>query len=179
MEVYKDIPNFEGRYKVSNYGNVMSVNYLNKGVSKLLVPIKHHTGYLYVHLGSDCMKSVHSLVASVFVKNPHNYRCVNHKDGNKTNNNAKNLEWVTNRENVRHAIYTGLRNPHLNNHPKGKDTPNSRAVNQFSKTGTFIRKWDCISDAARYIGCKPCTITNNAAGRTKSVHGFVWRYADE
>lgn len=178
-EIFKDISGFEGRYKVSNFGNVMSVNYLNQKAPKILTPVKHHTGYLYVHLGKDVMRSIHRLVASAFVDNPCGYRAVNHIDGNKENNRAENLEWVTIKENNRHAINSGLRDPHKNNHPRGKDTPNSRAVLQFTKDGAFVRSWDCLSDAARFIGCNPCMIINNAAKRTKSAHGFVWKYADE
>lgn len=49
--------------------------------------------------------SVHRIVAQHFVPNPNNLPCVNHKDGNKHNNNASNLEWVSVRENTQHAIY--------------------------------------------------------------------------
>ena len=54
------------------------------------------------------MKSVHRIVAEVFVPNPYGYSEVNHKDGNKKNNCATNLEWVTHKRNIEHAIKTGL-----------------------------------------------------------------------
>ncbi len=51
---------------------------------------------------------VHRLVAAAFIPNPQNKRCVNHKDGNKLNNHASNLEWVTHSENMVHAVNNGL-----------------------------------------------------------------------
>jgi len=175
-EIYKEIPGFEGKYSVSNFGNVKSLNYLNQKYERQLVPIKHHGGYLVVHLGSSCIKMIHTLVANTFIPNPYGKKFVNHIDGNKHNNHVSNLEWVTSKENINHAIKTGLKDPHKNNHPKGRDVVNSRKVLQYSKTGAFIKCYDCISDAAREIGCNPCMIVNNAAGRTKSAHGYVWKY---
>lgn len=175
-EVYKDIPGYEGRYQVSNFGNVVSLNYLFTKKEKQLTPVKHHGGYLIIHLGKDKIRMIHTLVAEVFIPKEEGKRFVNHIDGNKHNNRVDNLEWVTSKENMNHAIRTGLRNPHKNNHPKGADTPNSRAIYQCSKDGKVIKKWDCISDAARSINCRPSSICNNASGRIKSLHGFVWKY---
>ena len=180
-EIWKDIPGFGGRYRISNQGNVMSMNYLGTGKPKLLKAKKHHSGYLTVRLcygdgRPQKNRTIHSLVAESFIPKKPNSTCVNHIDGNKHNNCADNLEWVTFKENINHAIRTGLKNPHYNNHPSGSNTPNSRCVYQYSKDGTFIKKWDCISDAARFYGMNPCMITNNASHRTLSAKGFVWEY---
>ena len=177
-EVYKYIKGYDGKYKVSNFGNVMSMNYQNTRKPRVLVPVKHHLGYLLVHLGQGKIKMIHSLVAEAFIPNPEGKKFVNHIDGNKQNNNVKNLEWVTSKENMNHAIRTGLRNPHKNNHPFSKDNPASVPVLQYTKDGTFVKRWDCISDAARAFGCKPCSISNNIAGRSKSRKGFVWKHEE-
>lgn len=70
------------------------------------------TGYAVVALKGEKGKyrktSVHREIAKRFVPNPNNLPCVNHKDGNKLNNHADNLEWCTHKENTRHAINTGL-----------------------------------------------------------------------
>lgn len=175
-EIFKDIPGYEGKYQISNYGNVLSLNYNHTGKPKVLTPINHHGGYQIIHLGKSKIRMIHTLVAEVFIPNPHEKKFVNHIDGNKKNNNVKNLEWVTFQENISHAIKTGLRDPHKNNHPKGKHVINSRHILQYSKSGKLIKEWECISDAARYIGCNPCMITNNASGRTQSAHGYIWKY---
>lgn len=77
---------------------------------------KNKTGYLQVcvSLGSKDSKKVfkiHRCVAETFIENPENKPIINHKDGNKTNNNVDNLEWVTYSENAIHAVNTGLMIP--------------------------------------------------------------------
>ena len=180
-EIYKDINGYDGKYKISNFGNVLSMNYRgNTKKPNVLTPIKHHLGYMLIHLvGKDKkikMKMIHTLVADAFIPNPENKKYVNHIDGNKQNNHVSNLEWVTSKENMNHAIRTGLRNPHKNNHPKGADTPNSTIILQYTKDGKLVKQWECISEASRHIGCNPSSIINNAKGRTKTLHGFIWRY---
>ena len=180
-EIFKDVEGFEGLYLVSNYGNIMSLNYGNFGITKLLKPVNHHGGYKVVHLTKNRKvynRMVHTLVAKAFISNPKNKPLVNHKDGNKHNNRADNLEWVTYKENKAHAIATGLVNPHINSNPKGKDNHNSKPIIQYSKSGELIKYWQCISDAARYLKCNPCMLVNNASGRTKSAHGYIWKYQD-
>lgn len=181
-ETFKPIEEFNGAYLVSNLGRVKSLNYGGTKSAQFLKPIKHHGGYLVVHLSKDGKvynRMIHSLVAKAFIPNTDCKRIVNHIDGDKHNNVVSNLEWVTYKENSLHAQRLGLRDPHKNNIPKGKDNFHSKPILQYSKEGTFIKEWGCISDAARHVGCNPCMITNNAAGRTKSAHGYVWRYPNE
>lgn len=78
--------------------------------------INKYTGYeqICVSLGESNKKKIfkiHKAVAETFISNPENKPEVNHKDGNKLNNNVDNLEWVTSSENMRHAIDTGLLKP--------------------------------------------------------------------
>ena len=114
-----DIPEFEGYYEVSNLGRVRSIDrWVNtRNNSKQFRPGKilhlhsfsnsHSKGYIYVVLTKTPVTrnvSVHRLVAQAFVLNPDNLPQVNHKDGDKLNNSAINLEWVSARDNIIHAI---------------------------------------------------------------------------
>ena len=92
-EIWKDIPNFEGLYKVSNTGNIMSL-YTNK----ILKPSKHKDGYLLYNLHKNkksYLMTGHRAVALTFIPNPENLPLINHKDENPSNNNVDNLEWCS------------------------------------------------------------------------------------
>ena len=68
------------------------------------------SGYKVVNLKRKIVL-IHRLIAQAFIPNPEKKRCINHKDGVKTNNSLKNLEWCTYKENSVHALATGLREP--------------------------------------------------------------------
>lgn len=107
-EIWKDIPEFEGLYQISNLGNVRS---LYSGSYHIISQFSIPSGYMYVSLhkaGKKINRSVHRLVAKAFIDNPCNLKDVNHIDGNKQNNVVSNLEWCSHKDNMKHAVYTGL-----------------------------------------------------------------------
>lgn len=100
MKIWKIIDGFPS-YRISNDGEIVGPQ------GKVLKGFSNNSGYLYVTLfnkGSGKRESIHRLVATAFHENPRNKKCVNHKDSNKTNNAASNLEWCTHSENITHAI---------------------------------------------------------------------------
>jgi len=104
-EVWKDIIGYEGLYKINNKGIVISLR-RNKVMSQM-----KQGDYLCVGLnfkGKQIRLLLHRLLAIHFIPNPENKPMVNHKDGNKNNNNLSNLEWVTGTENNFHAFENGL-----------------------------------------------------------------------
>jgi hypothetical protein len=103
-EIFKDIPNYEGLYQVSNYGRVKSLKF---GIEVFIKDSINAWGYPSVNLKSK-QNVIHRLVAITFIPNPKNKPFVNHKDGIKTNSQLDNLEWVTRKENAQHASKMGL-----------------------------------------------------------------------
>lgn len=114
MEIWKDVKGYEGFYQISNLGNVrrLKVWDVNKKgyrerVRKLSPTSNGKGGYLIVGLmkgGRRKNHYVHRMVAEAFIENPNNYPQVNHIDYDRKNNNAKNLEWCTSRQNTIHSI---------------------------------------------------------------------------
>lgn len=120
MEQWKDVVGYENYYEVSSLGRVRSKerilpHNINSGLYKkkprILSLRVARRGYKIVWFCVDGVRKaypVHRLVAIAFLPNPDNKPQVNHKDGNKLNNEVSNLEWVTAKENVDHAVRTGL-----------------------------------------------------------------------
>ncbi|MGN1298135.1 MAG: NUMOD4 domain-containing protein [Clostridia bacterium] len=182
-EVWKDIDGYEGLYQVSNLGRVKSFDrYVknkmsNKNIKKgrVLRPCVSKYGYLNVNLVKNTKgktSAIHRLVAIAFIENPENKLCVNHIDGNKKNNNVYNLEWVTHSENNIHAIKTGLRKK-----MKGKNHY-KRPVNQYTLNGKFIKRWESLKDVKDAWNLKSNHISDCCKGKTKTVLGYKWKYAN-
>ena len=101
-EIWKNIEGYEGKYQVSNLGQVKSMI----GQEKVLHPKKHRNGHLQIGLHKDKKRTtmyIHRLVAQAFIPNPDNLPCVNHKDENPNNNNVDNLEWCTQKYNCNYG----------------------------------------------------------------------------
>jgi hypothetical protein len=113
MEVWKKT-HLCNDYEISNYGRVKS---LKRGSTKILNINLNTKGYCHVCLSVDNKQKVitiHRLVAEAFILNKYKYPQINHKDGNKLNNNVSNLEWCNNKMNQIHALCNGLQNVKLN-----------------------------------------------------------------
>lgn len=112
-EVWKDVVGYEGLYLISNMGRIISTGKKRlyaksrKHKRKLLHPFYDKLGYARLMLcGEDGSKKrwyVHKLVALAFLENPNNYTDVNHIDEDKTNNCAKNLKWISHRDNCNYG----------------------------------------------------------------------------
>lgn len=122
MEIWKDVEGREEKFQVSSLGRFKSKKRLVRNhppgtfrTLKETISIGHKTaqGYLTVWVSHDppTLELVHRIVAKAFVPNPLNKPHVNHKDSNRENNRAENLEWVTPKENVHHSWREGFAKP--------------------------------------------------------------------
>ena len=129
-------------YLVDKEGNIYS-----KRFKKKLTPKVNWDGYHRIQIWKDqkCkFVSWHRVVAETWIDNPNNKPYVNHKDGVKSNNHPNNLEWVTQKENLAHAVENGW----VNNATRGS----LGKVNHFSKDGELIKTYDSIRSVCDDLG---------------------------
>ena len=173
---------YEGLYKVSNLGRILSLNYRNTGKSKLRKPSDNGCGYLRVGLWKngekkDCL--VHRLVAQTFLPNPENKPCINHKiqgkKGKKINmvffnedgsvdEERTTLEWATYEENNNYGTRT-----------ERAAKARSKRVLQLSLSGELIREWESVAECERngFTRSAVCLCCN---GKQKTHKGFRFMY---
>src|SRR5574343_109866 len=180
-EIWKDIKGYEGRYQVSNLGNVRSLNYQRMGIVKNLKPIKMKVGYYCVNLhlnGNNTILSVHRLVGTHFIENPQNKPEINHKNGIKTDNRVINLEWNTYSENIAHSYSFLGRICSFVGKPSSCH-PRAKMVNQLTLSGDFIRTWLCARDITNELGFNYKNISAACLGKRKTAYGFKWEFASK
>jgi len=113
--IKKDIKGYEGLYYATSYGNIVSYpNRANGLKHTTLRPTTNNAGYLHVSLSKNNIrktKNVHKLIADTLLENIDGKPHINHKDGDKLNNELSNLEWCTPSQNAHHAFRLNLRKP--------------------------------------------------------------------
>jgi len=182
FEKWEYIKNTNELYMVSNYGRVKSMpreiitpfgKYYTK--EKILKGSKNKKGYVQVEFrinNKRNINTIHRLVLSAFVENPLNKPQINHKDGNKENNRVDNLEWVTQEENMKHAIKHNL----IVN-PSGRNARNFKYL-YSSEENKNIKNMTAL-EIAKYINenikkCNVISTANNIRGRQKAF-GMIFR----
>lgn len=198
--VYKNIPThdlpneswvpiigYESLYMISNMGRVKSLaktlpmpNSGSKYYPDIIMsPRCGNHGYFYVNLVRDKIRktcTVHRLVAIHFIENASLLKIVDHLNGDKKDNRSCNLEWTTSAINNQRAYDLGLKKgPHTGKF--GAESHSSKAVNQFTMQGDFVKRFAGQCEAMRETGIRQSAISAVINGRQNSAGGFIWKFA--
>jgi hypothetical protein len=151
-------------YEVNEHGEIRNNDTkitLKQRVSK--------QGYLRVNLHNQDLNQkktvpVHRLIAEAFVPNPDNLPCINHKDENKANNEASNLEWCT-------VAYNNSYGTKLERFAKSKSRP------VIAYNGKEEIRFESFKQAAESMNCDPRSIRNAIEHRNHCtrVKGYEWK----
>lgn len=176
-EEWRDVKGYEGLYRVSKEGKVISVERIVNGRKRreceMRQKTRFHRPYLWVTLAKEGRSDsylVHRLVAEAFVQNPNGYTYVNHKDENPSNNNADNLEWCTQKYNCNYGTRTARIKANM---------PQTKTVYQITMKGMMIAEFPSIQEAARRTGICAGHICDVCKGNREFANGYKWRYADD
>lgn len=175
-EEWRDIPNYEGLYQVSNLGRVKSLDRIVafkdgrmcKYKGRILSPGTVRGGYQAAHLSKNTSyetKAVHRLVAEAFIPNPKKLPEINHRDRDVTNNNVTNLEWCTRLYN---ANYDGA--------VERRVKQMRRRIQQRTMDGSVIQEYASVKEASSKTGLSSCNISRAARGMRSHVGGYKWKY---
>ena len=178
---------YEGLYKVSNLGKILSLNYHRTGKSELLTPVERKDGYSQVTLSKNKEKKrclVHRLVAETFLPNPKGKPCINHKIQGKKGKSMNmvifnedgtidkertTIEWATYEENNNYGGHNDRISKALTN---GK---RSKKVLQLSLDGDLIKEWESIQECGRN-GFNQGAVCQCCNGKRKTHKGFRFQY---
>lgn len=149
----KQLKEFQNYY-FDNEGNAYYNRY---GYLLEMAKDKNTSGYYYIRCfnkGKSKRFRLHRIIAMLFIPLVDGKNIVNHKDGNKLNNNYLNLEWTTIKENSQHFFDLGL-----SKNKKGFDDSQSIQVNILDENKKFIKTCGSITEAAKELGISPSTIS--------------------
>ena len=182
-EQWKDIEGYEGLYQVSNLGRIKSLGrtimrrtrwgsvkpYTMK--PRILKPKRCQGDYFQVGLftidGQHSVAKIHRLVAKAFIPNPDNMPEVNHKNEDKADNRADNLEWCTHEDNCRY----GTRNQRTGE-------KNAKPVVQMDMDGNVIADYPSAIEAQRATGINRYLIRQCCNGKQESAGGYRWKFKE-
>jgi hypothetical protein len=155
-EVWKDVVGWEGFYKVSNNGKILS---LAKNVRmKTHINGRGYECFLFTKNGKRINVRVHQVVAKAFLPNQNSYPEVNHVDGNKKNNLVENLEWCTRDYNLRHAVNNNLFKGRNSGEINGQSKLKKSQVRYIKKALREKPHYGIQAELAKKFNVSPATI---------------------
>lgn len=170
-EEWRFIPNCDNLYMVSNLGRIKALktfrcygNFKRTCKERIMKQSSNWQGYLHCTIrdakGIKIRISIHKCVCDVFIPNPNNYPCTNHKNEIKWDNRAENLEHCTYSYNLTYG---------------SRDGEKDVSVLQYDLNGNYLKEFKSVKSAAEEVGTKGRCISNVTHGWAKSAGGYIWR----
>jgi hypothetical protein len=144
-----------------------------------LFPFVHKSGYLHITLynnGVQLSCKHHRLMAESFIPNPENKKCVNHKNGMKTDDRLENLEWATHSENTQHAYDNGLMKGFYTG-KTGKKHPKSKPINLYDLNNKFLQKFESGNLCASFLKTSQSNFAMALKNKFKLLRKYYVTYA--
>lgn len=164
----KEINGYE-RYFINEDGTVFDSKY-QKNVATWIDTVGYRQCYLKDSDGKKHSKRIHRLLAMAFIPNPNNLPQVNHKDGDKLNNNIDNLEWISNKDNTQHGYDNGLY----------KFKTRCHAINVYTKDYKFYKQYKSIRSMCEELGINRKTVTMILKGeKVTNNYNYEFEYVEE
>lgn len=176
-KLWKDVMGYEGLYKISKSGLIVSYWRKKPRFLKAKAFSNKNSGHMLEYQlrnkdGKNHYKLAHILVAEHFVPNPLGYKYVMHIDGNPKNNNADNLRWTE------RSVKCRVKKSETYKRLKGKhNLMTTQEVEQYYTDGTYINTFKSISEAAEKTKCSCSSIKEVLDGKQSSTGGYVWKYS--
>lgn len=184
-EIWLPVQGYEGLYEVSDHGRVRSGKVILK-------PHHMNNGYDNVSLfknGKYKFFGIHRLVALAFVPNESRLPQVNHKDGNKRNNFASNLEWCSASRNIQHAYDEGLKE-NCRKHCRELGKRGSRELDAYRQSikrpvisiridSGVVCHHESVNQAARDTGCDLAAVSKILRGKQHQTKGYRFEYDEK
>lgn len=164
-------------YEVSDLGNIR-----NRKTKKIMRPAISNKGYYLVSLsnkGKQHTYTIHKLVMENFNRLPLSKEVINHIDHNKLNNKLDNLEYITQKENVRDAFDNNLCSNVVSQAKKNilRAIDSSKIkIDQYDINNNYIKTWDSIRECSRELNIDDASISRCLKGRYKKAGGYIWKY---
>ena len=192
QEIWKDIEGYEGKYQVSNYGRVKSLDRFidKKGQSpaylhERILSTKIHKGYKTVCLYSNNKQktfSVHRLIANTFIPNPNNFPHIDHINTIRADNRIENLRWVNRSMNMMNEITHKKRSEYWKEKTKKGENVwverKKRKVVAFDENYNIVYEFNTITEAAKFINRSHANICVACKDIHKTCKGLHWQYVE-